>query len=168
MNRKYLTLLEFFSFYINKIYTFSLFFSNGCNKNVMFLILKPLSNLFEFENTKFYINFLFLSYVFLANLFNFCGFSITWFSSYTPLKLDLNFLDMYFCLFFKGRSISSSAHFMFWNHLNVFGFACFLDLSQILKAFWKVFEHIMRWKSSNRVFSHVKWSPSLSLWRNNL
>ena len=40
---------------------------------------------------------------------------ITCFSYSTPLKAYLNFLDMYFCVFFKGRYISSSTHFFVLN-----------------------------------------------------
>ena len=90
LDRKDLILLEFLSLFIKKIYTFSIFLSKDCNKNVMFLILK-LSNLSLISlNLKIpNIISIYSYFMFLIDLFCFCRFFITWFLSSTLLRVDL-------------------------------------------------------------------------------
>ena len=75
------------------MYTVSLFFSNDCNKNnknlmILTKTLQSLSNLFELENNILYMNFHFFCLISLIYLV-FADFFITWFSSSTPLKVNL-------------------------------------------------------------------------------
>ena len=64
-NRKYLTQLEFLSLCIKFLYTFSLFLTNGCNKNVIFLTLKlSIISLMSLKTP----NFILISHLFVSCL----------------------------------------------------------------------------------------------------
>ena len=81
--------------YIKKIHTFSLFLSNGCNKKIMFITL-ILSHLSLNLKTPYFIlisHFCLMSFSLIYLVF--VGFFITWFSSSTPLKIDLKIIFPY-------------------------------------------------------------------------
>ena len=78
-----------------------------CIKFLLFSQTKTLqthSNLFDLKTPNFIWIFQFCLMSFLL-IYLFCRFLIRWYSSSTNLKVDLLFLDMYFCVFCKGRFI---------------------------------------------------------------
>ena len=149
--------MEFFSLFINKIYTYSLFLSNGCNKNVMFLILK-LSNLFLISLNLKTPNFISIySYFMSSNWFIlflqvFYYMVLIFHSLKVYLQIIFSYLVTYCCLkllLFENSLVVLSFYLfffwslsMFWSHLNVFGYEDFSNLRQT-------------WKTSSEVFSEV-------------
>ncbi|KAG5415597.1 hypothetical protein IGI04_003164 [Brassica rapa subsp. trilocularis] len=126
-------------------------------------------------------------WIFLSVLF-----LIRWYSSSTNLKVDLLFLDMYFCVFCKGFSDLED----FWDDLLVSSLEVVWKSSEshldFLKVVWTSCKVVWKsselpkslltksselpgsrldflevvwtsWKSSDKVFFHIKWNPSLSL-----
>ena len=78
-----------------------------CIKFLLFSQTKTLqthSNLFDLKTPNFIWIFQFYLMSFLL-IYLFCRFLIRWYSFSINLKVDLLFLDMYFCVFCKGRFI---------------------------------------------------------------